>query len=115
MENWDFSVLTGASLMPPTENIRYSYFFWCIIFWRTEASLDLKYHPIPLVCRKVWIWMTTNILLVSLGPERLSVRLACKGSIHFILYMTLVNGSFFFLIKGDVRLYAFMHLQIISG
>ena len=90
MENWDFSVLTGASLIHPTENI-----IRCIIFFRTGASLDLKYHPIPLVSQKVWIWMTTNILLVSLGSERLSVRLACIWSIHFILYTTLVNGPFF--------------------
>ena len=78
MENWDFSVLTGASPIPPTENKRYSYCFWCIIFFRTEASLDLKYHPIPFVCQKVSIRMTTNILLVSLWPERLAVRHA-KG------------------------------------
>ena len=65
MENWDFSVLTGASIIPPTETKRYSYFFLVyLFFFRTEASLDLKYHPIPSVCRTVWIWMTTNILLV---------------------------------------------------
>ena len=64
MENWDFSVLTGASLIPPTENIRFSYFFWCIIFFRTVASLDLKYHPIASVCQTVWIRVTINILLV---------------------------------------------------
>ena len=60
MENYDFSVLTGASLMPPTENKRYSYFHGLAIFFRTEASLVLKNHPIPLVCRTVW----TNNLLV---------------------------------------------------
>ena len=60
MENWDFPVLTGASLMPPTENKRYSYFYGVSIFFRTEASLVLKNHPIPLVCRTVW----TNNLLV---------------------------------------------------
>ena len=53
MENLDFSVLTGASLIPPTENKRYSYFFLVYLFFRTEASLDLKFHPIPLVCRTV--------------------------------------------------------------
>ena len=53
MENWDFSVLTGASLIPPTENKRYSYFFCVSIFFRTEASLDFKYHPIPSVCLTV--------------------------------------------------------------
>ena len=47
MENWDFSVLTRASLIPPTENKRYSYFYGVSIFFRTEASLDLKYLPIP--------------------------------------------------------------------
>ena len=111
MENWDFSVLTGASLIPPTENKRCSYFFLVYHFFRTEASLDLKYHPIPFLCQKVWIWMTTNILLVSLGSERLSVRLACKGSIHFILYMTLVNGPF----SKSKEMSDLMHLQIISG
>ena len=64
MENWDFSVLTGANLIPPTENKRYSYFSGVSIFFRTEASLDLKYRPIPSVCQTVQIWMTTNILLV---------------------------------------------------
>ena len=47
MENWDFSVLTGASLIPLTENKRY-YYFLCSrvsIVFRTEVSLDLKDHP----------------------------------------------------------------------
>ena len=64
MENWDVSdlsiFLSGASLIPPTVNKRHSDFSGVSIFIRTEASLDLKYHPIPSVCRTVWIWMTTN-------------------------------------------------------
>ena len=64
MENWDFSVLTGASLIPPTK-IKDTLIFLVYQFvFRTDASLDLKYHPIPFICRPVWIWMTTNILLV---------------------------------------------------
>ena len=42
MENWDFSVLTGASLIPPTENKRYSYCFWCIIFFQDWGQSRLK-------------------------------------------------------------------------
>ena len=43
MENWDFSVLTGASLIPPTKNKRYSYFFLVYQFvFRTDASLDSR-------------------------------------------------------------------------
>ena len=42
MENWDFSVLTGASLIPPTENKRYSYFFWCINFFKDLGQTRLK-------------------------------------------------------------------------
>ena len=49
MKNWDFSVLTGASLISPTENKRFSYFFMVYHFFRTDASLVLKNHPIPLV------------------------------------------------------------------
>ena len=60
MEHWDFSVLTGASLMPLTENKKYSYFLWCFNFFTADASLVLKNHPIPLVCQTVW----TNNLLV---------------------------------------------------
>ena len=48
MENWDFSVLTGASLIPPTKKLKILLFFLVYQFvFRTDASLDLKYHPIP--------------------------------------------------------------------
>ena len=64
MENRDLSVLTVASLIPPTEIKDTLICYGVSFFFRTEASLDLKYRLIPLVCRTVWIWMTTNILLV---------------------------------------------------
>ena len=60
MENWVISVLTEASLMPPTEIKETLIFYGVSIFFRTEASLVIKNHPIPLVCRTVW----TNNLLV---------------------------------------------------
>ena len=94
MENWDFSVLTGASLIPPTENKRYSYFFLVYHFFMTEASLDLKNHPIPFVCQKVWIWMTTKILLVSLGSERLSVKTSMQRVHTFHLVHDLRKWTF---------------------
>ena len=169
MENWDFSVLTGASLMPPTENKRYSYFLWCINFFMTGASLVLTLNA-PIATKVVcfsrllkclrslygkqcgsrsdlfWVhnvcfytYFVSNVqqlfaaddfsrrhfqmhfflgalrvkepsntismsnsfdhLLVRLGSERLSVKLACKGSIHDLSKWTL----------GDVRL---LHLCI---
>ena len=49
MENWDFSVLTGASLIPPTKNKRYSYFFLVYQFvFRTDASLDFHANQISM-------------------------------------------------------------------
>ena len=44
MENLDFSVLTGASLIPPTKNKILLFFLMYQFVFRTDASLDLKYH-----------------------------------------------------------------------